>query len=252
MGLFDKKFCSVCGNQIKFLGNVKLEDGNLCKECSAKLSPWFNERRRSTVEDIKAQLAYREENKAAVAQFHTTRSFGSDMKLLLDEDAGKFIVTRARNLADANPDVLDFSQITGCELNITEDKSEERTQDKDGHSVSYNPPRYNYSYDFEIVISVNHPYFDTMSFQLNPSGVDVTPHAVPASRAPNPKLNQEYKEYERQGNEIKTALNRARQQVRSAAKAAAAPKTAVTCPHCGASTIPDVNGCCEYCCSALH
>ena len=29
--------------------------------------------------------------------------------------------------------------------------------------------------------------------------------------------------------------------------AAAAPKTAVTCPHCGASTIPDENGRCEYC-----
>ena len=30
--------------------------------CAAKLSPWFSERRSSTVEDIRAQLAYREEN----------------------------------------------------------------------------------------------------------------------------------------------------------------------------------------------
>ena len=37
--LFDKKECSVCGGEIGLLGNRKLEDGNLCKECAAKLSP---------------------------------------------------------------------------------------------------------------------------------------------------------------------------------------------------------------------
>lgn len=28
MGLFDKKYCSICGEKIGFLGNRKLEDGN--------------------------------------------------------------------------------------------------------------------------------------------------------------------------------------------------------------------------------
>ena len=28
MGLFDKKYCDVCGAKIGFLGNRKLEDGN--------------------------------------------------------------------------------------------------------------------------------------------------------------------------------------------------------------------------------
>ena len=37
-----------------------------------------------------------------VAAFHTTRTLGADTKVLLDEDAGKFMVTRARNLAEAN------------------------------------------------------------------------------------------------------------------------------------------------------
>ena len=31
------------------------------------------------------------------------------------------------------------------------------------------------------------------------------------------------------------------------AAAAAAPKEKLTCPWCGATTIPDANGCCEYC-----
>ena len=54
--LFEKKQCSICGSDIGLLGNRKLEDGNCCKACAAKLSPWFSERRQSTVEDIKAQL----------------------------------------------------------------------------------------------------------------------------------------------------------------------------------------------------
>ena len=62
MGLFDKKYCDVCGEKIGLLGNRKLEDGNLCKECAKKLSPFFSERRNSTVAEIKEQLAYREAN----------------------------------------------------------------------------------------------------------------------------------------------------------------------------------------------
>ena len=56
MGLFDKKNCDICGDKIGLLGNRKLDDGNLCKNCAAKLSPWFEERRHSTVEEIKRQL----------------------------------------------------------------------------------------------------------------------------------------------------------------------------------------------------
>ncbi|NLD83477.1 MAG: DUF4428 domain-containing protein, partial [Clostridiales bacterium] len=76
MGLFDKKYCDLCGQRIRFLGNRKLEDGNLCKDCESKLSPWFSDRRRSTVQDIRAQLAYREENKEKAAQFNASRSLG--------------------------------------------------------------------------------------------------------------------------------------------------------------------------------
>ena len=50
MGLFDKKYCDICGEKIGLLGNRKLENGNLCKNCAQKLSPWFSDRRNSTVE----------------------------------------------------------------------------------------------------------------------------------------------------------------------------------------------------------
>ena len=61
--LFEKKECAICGGEIGLLGNRKLEDGNMCKACAAKLSPWFDERRHSTVAQIEEQLEYRESNR---------------------------------------------------------------------------------------------------------------------------------------------------------------------------------------------
>ncbi|MBR5756216.1 MAG: DUF4428 domain-containing protein [Firmicutes bacterium] len=252
MGLFSKKNCSVCGGEIGLLGNRKLEDGNLCKNCAAKLSPWFTERRKSTVEDIKAQLEYREANKEAVKNFKTTRSIGDYTKVLFDEDAKKFMVSRGRKLEDENPDVLDYSMITDVKLDIEEDKDEAQTQDKDGKSVSYNPPRYKYGYDFKIKIQLNHPYFDDIEFQLNSSRVETTDTAVPAMRKPDPRTNVDYCEYEKMGNEIVSMLSAGRQQIRDAAAAAAAPKVRRVCPGCGATTAGDANNCCEYCGTPLN
>ena len=255
MGLFDKKYCDICGEKIGLLGNRKLENGNLCKNCAKKLSPWFSDRRNSTVEEIKAQLAYREENRQKVAAFHTTRTLGTNTKVLLDEDAGKFMVTRARDLQEANPDVLDFADVTGCNLDIDESRSELKREDKDGKEVSYNPPRYEYSYDFYITIFVNNPYFNEMRFQVNSSSIDITP---PPSARPgmparcNPETNVEYRNCKKLGEEIRQALTQVRKDVREKIEQAAAPKAAVTCPYCGATTTPDASGCCEYCGGAVN
>jgi len=292
--LFEKKECSVCGGEIGLLGNRKLEDGNLCKNCAAKLSPWFEDRRASTVEQITAQLAYREENKAKVAAFNTSRTLGENTKLLLDEDAGVFMVTSARDLEAANPDVLAFTDVTGCELDIDEDEEEITCKDRDGNDVSYNPPRYKYRYNFHMVIHVNHPYFDEIRFRLNDSYVEIDPNrglptgpmgarpggparpgaprpggaARPGSAARpsmsrgmsrpmprrnvDPENNVEYRQYKQMGEEIKEALMAVRQQARDEMAAAAAPKVAVTCPYCGATTTPDASGCCEYCGGAVN
>jgi hypothetical protein len=280
MGLFDKKFCDICHNKIGLLGNRKLENGNLCKDCAAKLSPWFNERRQSTVEDIRAQLQYREENKAEVANFHTTRSLGGSTKVLLDEDARKFMVTSARNIMEANPDVLDYSQVTGCNLDVQEHRTELKHNDKDGRPVSFIPPRYEYSYDFHVNIRVNHPYFDTMSLRLNPSAVKVGQQPIGNINRHNAgtnasiikgqivsnvlgvlagqgtgtvaSWNPQYNEYYNMGQEIVNALTQVREDVRQEIQARNAPKMAVTCPWCGATTMPDAAGCCEYCGGALN
>ena len=266
MGLFDKKYCDICGEKIGLLGNRKLEDGNLCKDCAKKLSPWFSDRRRSTVEDIKGQLAYREENREKAAQFRTTRSFGEDWKVLLDEDDRWFTVTRARELAEANPDILDFDTITGCRMDIDESRTELTREGPDGKDISYVPPRYEYSYDFFLVISVRHPYFDEMRFSLNASSVYYEPQRMPL-RAPlgRPKMSgadpencAEYRKYRQMGDEICQALEQARSGSREAAPSAqeepamnesagaanAAAAGPWTCPACGGA---NTGRFCEYC-----
>ena len=263
MGLFDKKYCDICGEKIGLLGNRKLEDGNLCKDCAKQLSPWFSDRRRSTVEDIKRQLAYREENRGRASQFRTTRSYGEDCKILLDEEHRWFTVTRARDLADANPDILDYTALTGCRVDIDESRTEQKREGPDGKEVSYNPPRYEYSYDFEVIISVNNPYFDEMKFRLNNSSVYIEPQNTmqrpmmgqqgmgqrPMAGRPqsgmtqrpmmgqmnsvgrmntmaagfDPESNREYRKYREMGDEIRAALLQVMETARGGGAAQTAP-----------------------------
>ena len=247
--LFEKKYCDICGGEIGLLGNRKLEDGNLCKNCAAKLSPWFSDRRRSTVEQIRQQLAYREENQERLEHFSPTRTLGGRTHVLLDEDNRTFVVTSERDYRKANADLLDFSQVTGCKLDVDEHRNELYRKDKEGKSVSFIPARYEYNYNFYIEINVNHPWFDQIRFQLNDSTITVTPPpgSTTQTAAALARSNLEYQECQHMANEITRALTQVRQQVRREAAAAAAPKKAVTCPWCGATTTPDQSGCCEYC-----
>lgn len=238
MGLFEKKYCDICGEKIGLLGNRKLEDGNMCKNCAALLSPFTTDRRRTTLAEIKDHLAYREANKDEVATFNVTRTIGGKTKVLLDEDAGKFIVTSSSRWQGENPDVMLFSQVTGCQTEIKESRQELKRQDKDGKSVSYNPPRYDIDYDFYLTIHVNSPFFSEIEFRVNDGRIEE-------------RGSVEYRETQRQAEEIKEALTQVRQEVRDTVAAANAPKVAQTCPLCGATTTPDASGCCEYCGGAM-
>ena len=216
MGLFDKKYCDFCGKKIGMLGNKKLEDGNMCRDCAAKLSPWFSERRHSTKAEIGAQLAYREENRAAVAAFEPTRVIGKYYKLMLDEPARKFLVTNASDLNAANPDVLDFAQLRGCDLDIDEHRDEIKTTDSSGNSVSYNPPRFEYSYNFRVRLYVDHPFFEEIAYSLSNGYLKTGEAAMTAAggtwRVNRPALGQrkqnEYYEYLSMGEEIREVVER--------------------------------------------
>ncbi len=277
--LFEKKICDICGGEIGLLGNRKLEDGNMCKNCAKKLSPFFDERRHSTIAQIKEQLAYREANKAEVAAFRVTRTYGEDYtKLLVDEEAGKFMVTSADDLEEANPDVIAFADVTGCTVEINDSYEEITYQDKDGNECSFKPPHYRFEYDFELQLRVRNPYFDDISFRLNDESVvlerQLRPGYTPEAfrddkRLFNPEDSREYSRYLELAEEIRVLLMergneaepaQAYQQAGVAAPAqayqpagaAAAPAAPVQCPYCGATTMPDAAGCCEYCGGTLN
>lgn len=241
MGLFNrgKKTCDICGKELGLLGKRKLEDGYLCKDCAGELSPFFNDRKKSTVDEIRDQLDWREANKQRVADFNVTRTLGLETKVLVDEDAQRFLVTSAgARWRDKNPDVLDFSQVTGCDTDIRESRSELHWTDEEGNEREYNPPRYDIDYDVYLTIHVNVPYFDEIAFRINDYKIEE-------------RNSVEFREAQRQANEIREALCEVRQSVRDAKAEAAKPKTAQVCPCCGATTIPDANGRCEYCGGAM-
>ena len=192
MGLFDKKFCDVCGEKIGMLGNRKLEDGNLCKDCAKKLSPWFSDRRHSTLQDIKNQLAYREQNRQNLNSFNPTRVIGDDWKVYIDDNQGKFCVSN-RDIHTENADLIDLSQVVNVRSEVEEERDEIFDHDSEGNEVSYNPPRYEYTYQIYVTINVNTPYFDEIKFE-------VTSHALD-------RYTEQYRRCEQTANDIVNALS---------------------------------------------
>lgn len=194
MGLFDKKYCDICGEKIGLLGNRKLEDGNCCKDCAAKLSPWMTDRRSSTVAEIKQHLAYREANREEVSHIQPTKVLGNNTKVYIDETQNKFFVTRYSNWQDRNPDIIPLSAVTSCRVDVEEHKEQQYRQDDQGKRVPYDPPRYECSYEFTVTILVNLPWFDEISFELTDD-------------RPESRYTDGYREYERQAEDIRRALD---------------------------------------------
>jgi len=196
MGLFDKKECAICGKSVGMLGSRKVEDGTICSECTKKLSPFFSERKRSTVAEIQQQLNYREQNKQELMHFSPTRTFGEgSTKIYLDERQRKFVVSRKSDYRAENADIIDVAQVTGVRYDVEEHRTEIYMNDSSGNRRSYNPPRYNEEYEFNIFINVNSPYFSEIHFELT-SGM----------RRPNSRYTDEYRRYEQMANEIVMAL----------------------------------------------
>jgi len=167
MALLEKKTCDICDGQIGLLGNRKLDDGNLCKDCAGKLSRWMTDRRRTTVEDIRKHLAYREENEKNLAQFNPTTAMGDEWQVYIDQAAGNFVVSKSKNWRNENPDIIAISQVLSCDIDRKESRDEIYQVLPDGTKKSYVPAQYKYSYDFEVKMQINSPWFNEMKFPLN-------------------------------------------------------------------------------------
>lgn len=178
MGLFDafkKKDCEICGKEVGMFGYKKLEDGEICKDCVKLLSPWFDERRHSTVDQIKAQIAYREENRRQLNSFNPAISIGNDYEVKVELENGvptRFVIAR-NDYLEENADIINFSQVSSFNIDIRERRDEQKHRNNEGNMVSYNPPRYEYSYDFYCDLMVNADYFDDIRFRLNGSTLNL-------------------------------------------------------------------------------
>jgi hypothetical protein len=234
MGIFDKKDCDICGNKIGLLGNRKLKDGNMCKDCAKKISPLLTGRKQFTLEDMKRHLAYREKNQGIVKGFNETRTAGRNYRLHIDDDQGFIIISRSSNYKNDNPDVLQFSQITGCSFIVKEEKHDVIDTDAPKVEGKPSPRKTVVDYDVRMTVSINSPWFQDMEFSV----------------AENlEKYSQNYKNAVSEAEEIKKVLTELHFEQRE--KAAAVPKGPVACPNCGAVSTPTPEGRCEYCNSVL-
>lgn len=187
MGLFSKKNCCICGEKVGLLGGLKLKDGDLCKECKKKLSPFFDNGKESTIEDIKKQIEAREENYKQLDNLEINKIYGEFGVILIDEKNKKFVavkntsnslfgnqkvVSSIEDVKDKNPDIIDFKDIEDVEVKIIETSREEK-QTINGEQVSYDPKHYTYMIGFDIIIKVKHPYIKVMRISIKNGTVQI-------------------------------------------------------------------------------
>lgn len=265
---FFTKTCSICGNNIFALGGNSLLDGCYCKHCKTRLSPLFTHQNKLTVNDIMYQLEMRQKNEKLFAQFAPTKTIGDQVKILINESNHQFVVLLpSQKNSYTTPDVISFSQLRDCSIEIEEQKNEVLYEDFRDDLKSFSPPYYAYSYDFFINISVNVPYIQTIRIKINPTTIDNDqPHviqktggigqmfkdAIGSARSYNGmtsnisevQSSSAYKKYEKLANEMMNTLLEAKTTFLS-------QKVTVRCPWCGSLVIDNHNGICTHCCGQL-
>lgn len=215
--LFSKKACAFCGDENRVFGNRKLKDGNMCTDCVAKLSPWFSDRKESTVAEIGEQLKYREENAKALEDFWPNPAIGKEHFFYAEMRGDvpvRFAVSHDIDYRKDNADIIKFEDVISCTLDLKDRYEELKYSNDKGERVSYNPPRYKYSYDFYVVLAIkNNPYFDEIRFKLNHFPVEVISEAdtrgfrmtMPSQF--DPSFNPEWREYKAMYEEIEALVN---------------------------------------------
>ena len=108
MGLFEKKYCDLCGDKVNALTRQKLSDGYLCSDCKHKLSSLSSGWKNRTLADVKAHL---EQNRQKYSAFVQSASAGTNEKLVVDFNNRKFYFTIGRDFKNSNPEIFDFSQL---------------------------------------------------------------------------------------------------------------------------------------------
>ena len=157
-------------------GYKKLEDGEICKDCLKLLSPWFEDRRHTTVAEIKEQIAYRQQNAKELEHFRISRQLGKNEYIMYIEEVNgvptRFFVTNQSDYKAVNPDIISFKDVVSCITDVDERNEEIKYRNSEGQTVSYRPPRYKHHHDFYIRMEIrNNPYFHEIKFRINSSDI---------------------------------------------------------------------------------
>ena len=139
MGLFKKENCVLCGGKTGIL-DKKCYDGKVCKECTKKLSVWFDNYKGFDKALLEGQIAIREMDADVAKTMNFSKVFGEYGVILIDEQEKKFI---------AFPDT------------------------SKGLFGSYNPPHMIYMENFILRLKLEHPYISAMNIQLNDGAVQI-------------------------------------------------------------------------------
>ena len=219
MGLFGNKNCGICGRKTNFLD---VADGKLCSFCAGLLPPVIgNNLQKITLDEIKEYFIFHEKNKEQINMFNVNQTLGYGTKILIDENAEKFIVTSSDNWRNENPPIMLFSQVTGCQIDIRERKFYKKYPDT-GYSIGYY---------FFLTIHSNSKWFNTIEFQINEHHINYQKNKVM------------FEETKRKADEMRDVFIR----MWKGQGMDTGSKIAVICRLCGATTIPDASGRCEYC-----
>jgi hypothetical protein len=104
-----------------------LSDGQICRDCAAKLSPFIASTLDLSLDDAGSQILIREENKMRLSSFRPTRTiFATDdespdeWRIMVDEIGRRFVAFRGRqsDLIDVNPDIFSLDQVRDVEIGV--------------------------------------------------------------------------------------------------------------------------------------
>lgn len=172
MGLFDKKYCSICGNPLGIIESGKVKDGYVCKNCKGKLSPFYTFSSRDLIKDINYQLQSRADNEEKLKRFSPTKVFNGDSNIFVDEDRFQFAVAKSKNPLTSHADIISLVDLKNISTEIEENKQEILYQDSQGEVHSFCPQSYAYSYNFFINLETKIPYIGKIHIKLNQKPVD--------------------------------------------------------------------------------
>ena len=181
MGLFSKK-CSICGDSGNMLTSKKLTDGHLCGNCKKRLSPWFDDFKHASTDEIREQIAYRENNRKELDDFQVTKYWGVKKyrvanQFVYDKARKEFVIVEGPiddesvNFRDKNPDIIHFDQVQDVWLEVDEYWTE-GDGEYEARPLNQNLTQDKYKdvfwrYDFYLNFVTTHPYAKSIRYKMN-------------------------------------------------------------------------------------